>query len=120
MQIAKRIRREAASRASAAASAADVEDDDPLPTPPLGFEIVDWAVGDSVEHFLSYCKVARQVARWHVGIVDKPVQHRVYTHDAFLDGTKQKRGVILTAQLYDHIEGRFWHKLSPVSASVSA
>ena len=116
MHIAKRLRREAASRATSPASAADVEDEDPPPTPPPGFEIVDWAVGDSVEHFMLYCKVARQVARWHVGIVDKSVQHRVFTHDAFLDGTNQKRGVSLTAMLYDSPEGRFWHKLRPVSA----
>ena len=116
MQFVKRLRREAASRATSPASAADVEDEDPPPTPPPGFEIVDWAVGDSVEHFLSYCKVGRQVARWHVGRVHKSVHHRLYTHDAFLDGTNQKRGVCLSAMLYDSIEGRFWHKLSPVSA----
>ncbi len=36
-----------------------------------------------------------------------------YTHDAYLDGSSEKRGVRLTAELYDT---GYWYKMSPVSA----
>ena len=73
---------------------------------------------DPVEHFLLYCRIGRSKrAAWRIGQVVRVLcGHRQYTHDACLDGASKARGVSLTAMLYDSPEGRFWHKLSPVSA----
>ena len=51
---------------------------------------------------------------WHRGQVRKVLSQKskVYTHDATLDGTSQKRGVTLSPEL--HARG-YWYKLSPVS-----
>ena len=123
-QLADRERRRREVMAAADGSDAwesEDEEDDPAPPPPPGFEIVDWTVGDPVEHFLLYCTVGRsRRADWRIGKVvrrDRVLRsHRQFTHDACLDGASQARGVSLTAMLYDSPEGRFWHKLSPVSA----
>ena len=120
-QLADRERRRREVMAAADGSDAgesEDEEDDPAPPPPPGFEIVDWTVGDPVEHFLLYCTVGRsRRADWRIGKVVRVLRsHRQFTHDACLDGASQARGVSLTAMLYDSPEGRFWHKLSPVSA----
>ena len=116
MTLAERRRRIEAAKVEADA---EEEDDDPPPTAPLGFQIVDWAVGDTVEHFLWYSGVDKRAPQWHVGRVVKEINtssRSKFTHDACLDGTEQVRGVTLTAALYDSTEGRFWYKLSPFSA----
>ena len=94
----------------------EADEDDPPPNPPAGFELVDWVQREPLEHFLLYCTVGRsKVAGWHVGAVVKAhAKNRYgYTHDAYLDGSSEKRGVRLTEELYDT---GYWYKMSPVSA----
>ena len=115
-QLAERQRRSREGAATVEQAEDDESDDDPLPPAPAGFELVDWVQRDPLEHFLLYCTVGRsKVAGWHVGTVVKVhAKNRYgYTHDAYLDGSSEKRGVRLTPELYDT---GYWYKMSPVSA----
>lgn len=91
------------------------EDEEEPPQAPPGFKITPWAPRQKVVYFLLWCHVpGEEEAVWHRGQVRKVLSQKskVYTHDATLDGTSQKRGVTLSPEL--HARG-YWYKLSPVS-----
>lgn len=78
-----------------------MSEDNEDPVLPAGYNPITWNAGDPIEHFMVWTAVNGQQPDWHHGHVCKVLKsHKRYTHDVFLDGTREKRGMALNASGY--------------------
>lgn len=77
------------------------DDDDERAQVPEGFQQIAWVEGDNIDHFMVWTAIDGQQYSWHRGKVVKALsKHTRYTHDVFLDESRQKRGIALDAKGY--------------------